>query len=725
MGVVYKAHDPIIGRTVAIKTMLPEGVSRQEFQEYKARFQREAQAAGILNHPNIITVYDFGEENGVLYLAMEYLEGKSLEQIVQEQTVLSIETILPIYDQVCSALDHAHQNKIVHRDIKPANIMILQSGLVKVTDFGIAKMMALGMTQVGQVLGTPNYMSPEQVKGRQIDGRSDIFALGVILYELVTGEKPFGGQNITTVIYKIINENPIPPRELDASIPAGLSYVITKALAKSVDERYQTCGELAQDLRNYRNLGGVVTGPGTLRMKASPVRAEGAEAAPLPVAPAAQDLGSYESLGGAATGQGSGVLKASPFPAEGVEPAPLPWAPEAEPPAPPPEVTPSAIGDAPIASSLNIHEIPLAPPREKSIPQVAWVLGALVVVAILGIVSYFMLRPKPQPQLTQPTPQVVVAPSTPTTPAGHGATGGNTASVGQLAVSANVKGAKISVDGKTDPSWLTPYTIPNLSAGTHTVTISDGGYGDYKQSVRVESGKTISVQGNLSTSQTTNTPPEPKPAGQGQLTVSANVTGAKISIDNNSDPAWVTPYTISGLSAGPHNVVISMDGYDSFQQSVTVVGGQTLSLVGNLSAPTAELDIVTVPKGFEVLIDGKSYGLSPVHANLPIGNHTYAVKQPGAEPEDTVYKLTSGIHRITVTLGEAIATGIVEVRTTPPGAAVLADGARISGQTPTSFRLTVGTHTLAVSLPGYQPQQQQITVSQNATTPVNVQLAAQ
>ena len=279
MGVVYRGFDPMIQRTVAIKTMLPEGLSPQEFHEYKTRFQREAMAAGILAHPNIITVYDFGEDNGVLYLAMEFLQGKSLENMVQEQGVLPMETILPIYEQICSALDHAHRNKVVHRDMKPANIMILENGLVKVTDFGIAKMMAMGMTQAGQILGTPNYMSPEQVKGRQIDGRSDIFSLGVILYELVTGEKPFGGQNITTVIYKIINENPIPPRELDATIPAGISYVISKALAKSPDERYQTCHELAEDLKNYRNLSAAVMGQGTVMMRAAP---EVAEPAPLP-----------------------------------------------------------------------------------------------------------------------------------------------------------------------------------------------------------------------------------------------------------------------------------------------------------------------------------------------------------------------------------------------------------------------------------------------------------
>ena len=285
MGVVYQGFDPVIGRTVAIKTMLIEGLSSSEFQEYKARFQREAQAAGILAHPNIVTVYDFGEDAGVLYLAMEYLEGKSLQDLVEAQNILPVETIVPVFEQVCSALDHAHKNNIVHRDIKPANIMILNSGLVKVTDFGIAKIMSMGMTQAGQILGTPNYMSPEQVKGRKVDGRSDIFALGVILYELVTGEKPFGGQNITTVIYKIINENPIPPRELDSTIHPGLSFVISKALAKNADERFQTCRELAESLKNYRNLGTEPAPSATVVIKVPPLQAPPAVEPPPPTAP--------------------------------------------------------------------------------------------------------------------------------------------------------------------------------------------------------------------------------------------------------------------------------------------------------------------------------------------------------------------------------------------------------------------------------------------------------
>jgi len=648
MGVVYQGFDPVIGRTVAIKTMLPQGLSPQEFQEYKARFQREAMAAGILAHPNIITVYDFGEDNGVLYLAMEFLEGKSLEKIAQEQTVLPIETILPIYDQVCSALDHAHRNKIVHRDIKPANIMILQNGLVKVTDFGIAKMMAMGMTQAGQILGTPNYMSPEQVKGRQIDGRSDIFSLGVILYELVTGEKPFGGQNITTVIYKIINENPTPPRELDASIHAGLSYVISKALAKNVDERYQTCRELAEDLRNYKNLGGTSTGQGTV------------------------------------------VLNAAPIPMEPPEPPPPPPAQTLPLRAPAPQPAPTAVDETPIASPISIQMIPPPAPRQQSIPQITWVLGALLVVAIMGGISYFLVL---QPR-NRPAPTVVTAPVAKQNP---------------------VPNPQPPVTPATPP--VTPATQP---AAPETATTTPPPAAEPTTPKPVEAPpKAVAAS-----------KPEPRArtaaAKVGQLMVSANVTGATISVDGRSDPSWLTPYTIADLSAGAHNVMISKDGYDSFQQSVTIEGGQTGNVVGNLSTPRAELGIVTKPPGVEVLIDGKSYGPSPVNVTLPPGNHTYTVKQPGAAPYENTVTLKSGdIVTKTLTLSTRVSTGIALVRTTPPGATVLADGSPVSGQTPTSFRLSVGTHTLVITLSGYRQAQQEVTVSENETTTVNITLTSQ
>jgi serine/threonine protein kinase len=638
MGVVYEGFDPIIGRTVAIKTMLPQGLSPQEFQEYKARFQREAMAAGILAHPNIITVYDFGEDNGVLYLAMEFLEGKSLEKIAQEKTILPIETILPIYDQVCSALDHAHRNKVVHRDVKPANIMILQNGLVKVTDFGIAKMMAMGMTQAGQILGTPNYMSPEQVKGRQIDGRSDIFSLGVILYELVTGEKPFGGQNITTVIYKIINENPTPPRELDASIHAGLSYVISKALAKNADERYQTCRELAEDLRNYKNLVGAGTGQGTVVLNVAPVQMEAAE--PPPPSP------------------GQTLPLRTPAP----------------------QSPPISVDEVPIPSPVSIQMIPPPASRQRSIPQIAWVLGALLVVAIMASISYFLfVRPR-----SQSVPPVATGPVVTETPVQNPQPPG--------AVATQPAAPETATTAPPQPTTNQPTEAP---------------------------------PSNVAVTSNPRVPARPAAAKVGQLMVSANVNGAKITVDGRSDASWLTPYTIADLPAGGHNVTISMDGYESFQQSVTIEGGQTITVTANLSSPRGEIDVVTVPPGVEVLIDGKSYGQSPVSATLPAGNHTYTVKQPGMAPYEKAFTLKSAqILTVKLTLSTVVTTGIVEVRTIPPGATVLADGSPVSGQTPTSFRLSVGTHTLVISLSGHPPVRRQVTVSENATTPVNVDLTS-
>jgi serine/threonine protein kinase len=254
MGVVYRAHDPVIGRDVAVKTMhLSADGSTANRPEFLTRFQTEARAAGILTHPNIVVVYDAGEEAGVFYITMELVEGRSLQSLLEEHQSFPLPRAIKIIEQACSALDYAHKHNIIHRDVKPANLMITADDTVKITDFGTAKILRFNTTETAAVIGTPSYMSPEQIKGKTVDGRSDIFALGVILYELVTGEKPFPGQNITTVIYKIVNEEPVPPRKLDPSINNGLCNVIARALAKDPTMRFQTCGELLDALKNYRN----------------------------------------------------------------------------------------------------------------------------------------------------------------------------------------------------------------------------------------------------------------------------------------------------------------------------------------------------------------------------------------------------------------------------------------------------------------------------------------
>src|SRR5246500_4469438 len=256
MGVVYRATDPVIGRNVAVKTIrLSEEGTGLTRTELLSRFQTEARAAGLLTHPNIVVVYDAGEENGLYYITMELVEGKSLQSLLDGAHAFPVPRVLRILEQTCSALAFAHERNVVHRDIKPANLMLTADDTVKVTDFGTAKILQFGtVQQTTHVMGTPSYMSPEQVKGRPVDGRSDIFSLGALLYEMVTGEKPFPGQNITTVIYKIVNEEPVAPRQLDPSIHPGLNAIILKALAKEPSQRYQHCRDLMDDLRNYRSL---------------------------------------------------------------------------------------------------------------------------------------------------------------------------------------------------------------------------------------------------------------------------------------------------------------------------------------------------------------------------------------------------------------------------------------------------------------------------------------
>jgi serine/threonine protein kinase len=253
MGVVYRAKDPLIGRIVAVKTIrLSEEGTGLSHAQLVERFQTEARAAGLLTHPNIVVIYDVGESDGVYYITMELLNGKSLQSMLDSGEKFLLPRLLRIMEQVCSALQFAHDHNVVHRDIKPANIMLTSDDLVKITDFGTAKILQYGALQQTSSTGTPAYMSPEQIKGKAVDGRTDIFSLGVMLYEMTTGQKPFHGQDVATVLYHILNEEPVPPHQINPAIPLGVSSTILKALAKSPHLRYENCPELLDDLKNYR-----------------------------------------------------------------------------------------------------------------------------------------------------------------------------------------------------------------------------------------------------------------------------------------------------------------------------------------------------------------------------------------------------------------------------------------------------------------------------------------
>ena len=252
MGTVYLGQDPKINRKVAIKTLDYRDVDENEIDEVKSRFFREAEAAGKLSHPNIVTVYDVGEEHDMAYIAMELLEGKDLTVHCGGRKRLPFPEVLRVVGSVANALAYAHGEGVVHRDIKPANIMLLTDGQVKLTDFGIARVKAASRTSTGIILGTPNYMSPEQVKGGKVDGRSDLFSLGVVFYELVTGEKPFKGDNLNNLLYQIVKGAFTPPEDIRKDLPSCCAAIVNQLLKKNLTQRYKSATALAKAVEACR-----------------------------------------------------------------------------------------------------------------------------------------------------------------------------------------------------------------------------------------------------------------------------------------------------------------------------------------------------------------------------------------------------------------------------------------------------------------------------------------
>jgi serine/threonine-protein kinase len=257
MGSVFRARDPAMGRIVAVKTVLAVMLASVNGNEFRQRFYREARAAGALAHPGIVPVFDVGEEQGVPFLVMEFVDGQTLADAMKNGERASLDRVCQIGQMIAEALGYAHRNGVIHRDIKPANILLTSRHIYgeerpKITDFGVAKLAAGDVTTSGQVLGTPAFMPPEQFTGAPIDGRTDLFSLGVILYWMATGEQPFPGETMTAISYKIVHTEPVPPAKLNPAIPARLEAVILKCLAKSPDNRYQTGEELARALAELR-----------------------------------------------------------------------------------------------------------------------------------------------------------------------------------------------------------------------------------------------------------------------------------------------------------------------------------------------------------------------------------------------------------------------------------------------------------------------------------------
>lgn len=267
MAEIFQARDILLDRSVAIKVLFPEFATDPAFVE---RFRREAQAAGGLNHPNIVGVYDWGRVNNTYYIAMEYVDGRTLADILKQSGTLTPLQVCDVISEVAAALGSAHQNGVIHRDVKPGNILVSATGQVKVADFGIARALGAGveqgLTQTGAVMGTATYFSPEQAQGAPTDQRSDIYSLGIVMYEMLAGSAPFLGENAVAIAYKQVHENAPSLHDRIESIPEQISAIVAKCMTKSPDDRYSTAGEVRDELRRF------VEGTPVLAMTKHPIK---------------------------------------------------------------------------------------------------------------------------------------------------------------------------------------------------------------------------------------------------------------------------------------------------------------------------------------------------------------------------------------------------------------------------------------------------------------------
>jgi serine/threonine protein kinase len=744
MGVVYKALDPVIGRTVAVKTIrLSEEGTGLTRPELLARFQTEARAAGLLTHPNIVVVFDAGEEDGIYYITMELVEGKSLQALLDARQSFPLPRILRLMEQTCSALQFAHERNVVHRDIKPANLMLTGDDTVKVTDFGTAKILQFGtVQQTAHVMGTPSYMSPEQVKGRAVDGRSDIFSLGVMLYEMVTGEKPFPGQNITTVIYKIVNEDPVPPRQLDPSIHPGISAVVMKALAKEPEERYQSCREMLEDLRNYR----AVAAAGNPQATA--------------VLGGANSPSSTLPLNAMTSGRGAVVE----------DPATSATVHSLSSRAATPTQTPV------VRRTGTIAPVVVPPPKKKSV--LASIFMGLLLVGVIAYGAY-KLRPVWQDaqQLRQEqkrTAAAQVPASTEPAPAPAGENGGigTAAQPDDSRATSTPPVAAVPETKKAEAPAARPE--PKKSAEPALTTKAAEYKGHIEEAIsergltgraRVQGfGNTLTLSGKLKPAEhgallgflrnapaevhvvdhveyddapvaSTGGAPEgshPVPgAGRGAIHVVTDVIGATAVLRGPAGHVLnkcQTPCSFNDLAPQQYGLEVSKDGYQPVETALTVKAGGVKDQKIALESLAKGLFIASQPPGADVFINGaKQAGQTPVTLPLAPGNYNLVLRLQGYDAYAGPVQVKSNVQtQLNIPLNEHNANHVAwaQVESEPKGAEIFVDGNPTGQTTPARVQVPSGTHRIMLKLGGYQQARRAFQVSEGGSVFISEPLKA-
>ena len=750
MGVVYKATDPVIGRTVAVKTikLSAEGTGLTR-PELLARFQTEARAAGLLTHPNIVVVFDAGEEDGLYYIIMELVEGRSLQALLDDGHSFPLPRVLRIMEQACSALQFAHERNVVHRDIKPANLMLTGDDTVKVTDFGTAKILQFGtVQQTAHVMGTPSYMSPEQVKGRAVDGRSDIFSLGVMLYEMVSGAKPFPGQNITTVIYKIVNEEPVPPKQVDPTIHPGISAVVMRALAKDPDTRYQSCREMLEDLRNYRSLSATPGSPqSTMAMSLDAVNAA------VTTSPAGIRGMHNDDTAAAARALSARATHPSQTPA--------------------------------------LRRTGTLPPLPEPKPKKNVVGSIFAALLLLGVIVYCANKLRPIYDDVRQQRRNAAASSTVVPAAGSAdAASEPNSATGNEAVPENSDPAA-SDPGANASEVAAPVTPPVLDVrsahierapvkraepvlsskaaeykGRIEEAISERGLASRAKVQGV--GNTLTLSGRLrpaehgallkflrdapptihlidhieyedapiapsassapNASLSAGSHPTPGP-GYGAVHVVTDVIGANAILHGPSGRVvsqCLTPCSFNNLTPDRYSLEVKKEGYQPVQTALQVRQGDVADQKLSLESLARGLYVVSDPPGADVFINGaKQSGQTPVTLPLAAGQYNLVLRLQGYDPfVGTVQVKDNSQTQINTKLNVRSNNHVAwaQVGSDPVGAEVFVDGNSTGRFTPARVEIPAGMHTVTLKLEGFQIAKRRVSASEGGTVTINESL---
>ena len=652
MGAVYKAFDPLIKRTLAIKTIRLD-IPRQspQYKSFIDRFYHEARISGTLSHPNIVTLFDIGEENGLPYLAMEYVEGETIAGILEKGERFKPENVISLVSQIASAVDYAHTKGVIHRDIKPSNLILSEGEKVKVTDFGIAKLIDAEMTQSGTLLGTPSYMSPEQAMGEKLDGRSDIFSLGVCAFEMLSGEQPFPGNNVTSILYKLVHVDPIEPANLEMNglVPDKWHQVFGKVLAKRPDDRYQTATEFVQDLEYCL---GAWFGAAVGEVAAPAVSSEDATRA-LPV---------LDEVSESAT-LGMPAVPAGARPADTLPPTPLgallPGAEEAE-----GTVVMEAAAPAPAGEGTILMSAPTAEPAAQAEGTV--LMSALTpaggpagrAVAEDGTVVMASMGPAAAEGTVLMSGPPLAAPAAAegtVLMSAAGMTAPPVAAEGTVLMSGPPpegtvlmsKPAQLPTTGPLPRPAAPPVVVPGPKSGAPLLMLLGGG--GLVLGVGLLVGLILFLRHPTevaptppgpSIPATTATPTPgptatPAPVTSGSLRVESTPPGAPASVDGAAK--GTTPVEVTDLAWGPHEIKLEMKGYEVALQTVELspqVPQASVNLTLNRTVPvTGSLEVASVPSGAAVALNGASAGQTPYRNRaLRPGVYRVQVTREGYEP---------------------------------------------------------------------------------------------